>query len=101
MSIARNLGLVALIVAAATSVSAHAMSHRVAEDAGIASSVEAALDASSVSDVTSSIQVQSIDHVIYLHGLVDSYPEKVLVQSIAAQTPGVLRVVNSLELHNE
>ena len=100
MSFAQSLGIFVLAFGVA-SVSAHASLRKAADDANIASSVEAALDASSFSGAASSIQVQSIDHVIYLHGLVDTYPEKVLVQSIAAQTPGVERVVNSIEMHNE
>ncbi len=97
----QSRNIFALSLLAATSFSAHASLRMATDDASISSSVEAALQNSSVIDATSSIQVQSIDHVIYLHGLVDTYPEKVLVQSIATKTPGVDRVVNSIEMRNE
>jgi osmotically-inducible protein OsmY len=98
---ARTQRIFVLLLAAATSACANANVRAAADDANIAASVEAALDTYPSIGETSSIQVQSIDHVVYLHGLVDTYPEKLLVQSVAAKLPGVDRVVNSLELHNE
>jgi osmotically-inducible protein OsmY len=98
MFIVRTQWLFALALAVATTVPANA---KTADDANIATSIETALDAYPTLGETSSIQVQSIDRVVYLHGLVDTYPLKALVQSVAAQTPGVDRVVNSLELRNE
>lgn len=93
--------LLALTFAAATTLSAHADVHETSDDATIASSIETALDAYPQLGGTSSIQVQAIGHVVYLHGLVDTYMEKTLVQSVAEKTAGVERVVNSIELQNE
>jgi osmotically-inducible protein OsmY len=93
--------LAALAFAAVTSMSAHAYTRASSDDTNIATSVEAALDAAPSFGSASSVQVQSIDGVVYLHGLVETYPEKLLAQTIAARTPGVDRVVNAIELHNE
>jgi len=101
MITAKTQGLLALTLAAATTLSAHAHLHKTADDASIASSIDTALDAYPQLGGTSSIQVQSIGHVVYLHGLVDTYLQKTLVQSVAEKTPGVERVVNSIELENE
>ena len=44
------------------------------------------------------LQVQSLDHVVYLHGIVDTEYERLLAQSVALQAPGVARVVNFIGL---
>ena len=93
--------LLASVLAVATTFPAHASLHKMCDDANIASSIDSALDAYPQLGGLSSIQVQAIGHVVYLHGLVDTYPEKELVQSVAERTPGVERVVNSIELQNE
>jgi hyperosmotically inducible protein len=46
------------------------------------------------------ISVQTHDGVVYLHGVVDTNVERADVESLVAQTPGVKRVVNALELRN-
>jgi osmotically-inducible protein OsmY len=46
------------------------------------------------------INVQTIDGVVYLHGLVDTTPQKDLVESIARDARGVKGVENSIELRN-
>jgi len=48
----------------------------------------------------SSISVQTINGVVYLRGLVDTYPEKASVESMAREIPGVKKVVNSIETRN-
>ena len=101
MITARTQRLLALALAAAAPFSVHANCHEVSDDAHIASAIDAALDAYPSLGERSSLQVQAIGGVVYLHGLVDTYPEKALVQSVAARTPGVERVVNSLELRTE
>ena len=101
MFTARTHWFLAFALAAASTVSAHASVHKTADDANIAVSITAALDTAPALGGESSIQVQSIGHVVYLHGLVDTYPQKALVEAIAEKTPGVDRVVNSLELRNE
>jgi len=47
-----------------------------------------------------SIHVQAIDRVVYLTGLVDTSVDKRIAESVAAHTPGVARVVNSIEQNN-
>lgn len=42
------------------------------------------------------IAVQTLDHVVYLNGLVSSSLEIATAESIARQVPGVKRVVNSV-----
>ena len=99
MIIAR-MPLVALTLAAAT-VSAQAQARDTSADATITSSIDSALDAYPQLGAEASIQVQAIGRVVYLHGLVDTNPDRALVQSVAEKTPGVDRVVNALELQNE
>ena len=99
--ITRTQTIISFALAVAAGVSAQASVGRTADDAHIETAVEAALESHPALGASSSIQVQSIDHVVYLHGLVDNYPEKLLVQSLASKTEGVERVVNSLELQNQ
>jgi osmotically-inducible protein OsmY len=42
------------------------------------------------------ISVNTLDHVVYLNGLVDTDLERQLAESVAADAPGVARVVNSI-----
>jgi osmotically-inducible protein OsmY len=42
------------------------------------------------------VNVQTMDHVVYLNGLVRSSLEISAAESIAGQVPGVARVVNSI-----
>jgi osmotically-inducible protein OsmY len=44
------------------------------------------------------IQVQTLDHVVYLTGLVNSDTERLTAQSVALEAPGVSKVVNSIGL---
>jgi len=44
------------------------------------------------------IRVQTKGGVVYLYGLVDTRPQKSTVESLARETPGVTRVVNSIEI---
>jgi osmotically-inducible protein OsmY len=46
------------------------------------------------------LRVESIGGVVYLHGIVDTFVEFYMAQEIAAQTPGVTKVVNVLGLAN-
>jgi osmotically-inducible protein OsmY len=46
------------------------------------------------------ITVQTLDHVVYLHGLVNSGLEIDTAESIAAAVPGVTRVVSSIAVTN-
>ena len=42
------------------------------------------------------IQVQSLDHVVYLYGLVDTHPERARVEEVASLASGGLKVVDSI-----
>jgi len=44
------------------------------------------------------IQVQTLDHVVYLSGLVNSDTERLTAQSAALEAPGVSKVINSIGL---
>jgi hyperosmotically inducible periplasmic protein len=46
------------------------------------------------------IDVQTINGVVYLHGLVDTGPQRQIVESIARETRGVTAVENGIELRN-
>jgi|GEM_PF-5165478 len=88
-------------IACATTSSVQAFALKNADDATIESAIEAQFRSCPLLSSGFLIETQSIDHVVYLHGLVDTYREKMLAQSIASLTPGVSRVVNSIELQNQ
>ena len=46
------------------------------------------------------VQVQTIDGFVYLHGLVDTGPQRELIENLARETRGVNGVENSIELRN-
>jgi osmotically-inducible protein OsmY len=46
------------------------------------------------------ITVQTVDHIVYLSGVLDTDLERQMAESVAAQAAGVRRVVNSIGLNN-
>jgi osmotically-inducible protein OsmY len=44
------------------------------------------------------LRVQTIDGVVYLYGLVDTDLQRQVAESVAGQTPGVAKVINSIGL---
>ncbi len=46
------------------------------------------------------VDVQTIDHVVYLYGLVDTDMERQLAGSVAREAAGVSKVVNTVGLNN-
>ncbi len=44
------------------------------------------------------LDVQTMDHVVYLYGLVDTDYERQMAESVALQASGVRKVVNSIGL---
>jgi hypothetical protein len=46
------------------------------------------------------IGIQTLDHVVYLSGLVDADQEREIAESVARGAPGVTRVVNSIAVRN-
>lgn len=47
------------------------------------------------------IYVQTVDHVVYLHGLIDTDRQRYIVIDVARQIHGVLGVVDSLATHGD
>ena len=70
-------------------------------DADITGNVRARLNQMADLGPPGSIEVQTVDHVVYLNGLVDVGLEKRNAESIAMQVPGVTSVVDGIAvLHN-
>jgi osmotically-inducible protein OsmY len=46
------------------------------------------------------IHVQSLDHVIYLDGLVDTELQRSIIESVAYKSSGRERIVNSIAVRN-
>ena len=67
-------------------------------DARITADVEALFNQYPVLEPPNLVYVQTLDHVVYLTGQVNTDPERVLAKSVALQVPGVTRVVNSINL---
>jgi len=44
------------------------------------------------------VDVQSLDGVVYLHGLVDTNPERTRIEEVAAQASGGRKIVDSIEV---
>jgi osmotically-inducible protein OsmY len=76
------------------------LSAAAAGDAAIEAEVRALLDEHPELGAPLEVHVQAIDRVVYLYGSVDSYRDKLLVQSLASQTRGVTKVVNAIEQQN-
>ncbi len=74
---------------------------RCSDDTKIKANVQALLDSQPQLGPPNAILVQSIDHVVYLYGLVDTSQEKRIAESVASQAPGVIAVVNSIEQNNQ
>jgi osmotically-inducible protein OsmY len=67
-----------------------------AGDAAITMNVQTLLDQHPELGVPHAIEVQTIDRVVYLNGLVNDGLERRIAESVALRTPGVLKVVNSI-----
>jgi osmotically-inducible protein OsmY len=65
-------------------------------DADITAAVEARFGQHPALEPPNLLRVQTIDHVVYLNGLVDTPLERELAESVALATPGVTRVINSI-----
>jgi osmotically-inducible protein OsmY len=70
-------------------------------DANITADVEARLNQMSDLGPPGSVEVQTIDHVVYLNGLVDVGLEKRIAESVAMQAPGVTNVVNDIAVSHD
>ena len=65
-------------------------------DAEETANVQARLDQHAALGAPNSIGVQTVDHVVYLNGLVSQGMEGREAESVAQGTPGVTKVVNLL-----
>ena len=71
-----------------------------ADDAKISANVETQLDRHPELGPSHSIDVQTIDHVVYLDGIVSSDLGSETAESVADEAPGVARVVNDIAVTN-
>ncbi|MGO8855829.1 MAG: BON domain-containing protein [Steroidobacteraceae bacterium] len=67
-------------------------------DAEITANVRALFSQHPVLEPPNLLNVQTLDHVVYLYGLVDTDFEREIAESVALQAPGVASVVNSIGL---
>jgi osmotically-inducible protein OsmY len=67
-------------------------------DAKITADVNALFDQHP--ELGTSINVQTLDHVVYLYGLVDTPFESEIAKSVAVEAPGVARVVSTIAAGN-
>ena len=66
------------------------------DDAKISANVQTQLDRRPELGPPHSIDVQTIDHVVYLNGFVSAGLESETAESVADEAPGVARVVNNI-----
>jgi osmotically-inducible protein OsmY len=70
------------------------------DDQRITRDVRALLNQHPALEPPNLIQVQTLDHVVYLNGLVDTDLERQMAESVAIEAQGVARVINSIGLSN-
>jgi osmotically-inducible protein OsmY len=66
------------------------------DDQRISQDVRALLSQHPALEPPNLVDVHTLDHVVYLNGLVDTDLERQMAASVAAGAPGVARVVNSI-----
>ena len=72
-----------------------------AGDARITADVQSRMNEMQDFGPPGSIHVQTIDRVVFLNGEVVGGLSKRLAESVATQAPGVLRVVNAIDVEHE
>ncbi len=65
-------------------------------DQKITSDLEALIRQHPAIEAPNSVEVQTIDRVVYLYGKVDTEQQRILPEELAHTVPGVNRVVNSI-----
>ena len=70
-------------------------------DTTITADVRALLDRYPALEAPNLIRVQTLDHVVYLSGLVDTPLERQMAEAVALRATGVVRVVNSIAVNNK
>jgi osmotically-inducible protein OsmY len=68
------------------------------DDQRITQDVQALFNEHAALEPPNLIEVRTLDHVVYLSGLVDTDLERQMAESVAAGAQGVARVVNSIGL---
>lgn len=93
------LGSVAALTVAMAALSGCAMFPQSSNPAGdrvITADVETKFGQNAVLEAPNQLEVQTINGVVYLNGLVSSGPQRWDAASVASQVPGVDKVVNSI-----
>jgi osmotically-inducible protein OsmY len=67
-------------------------------DAQLAAAVQASFQGHPELQPPNLLTVQSVDHVVYLSGLVDTDFQRQMAEDVAHRAPGVTKVVNSIGL---
>jgi osmotically-inducible protein OsmY len=67
-------------------------------DAEITAQVRALFDQHPALTPPNLLEVQTLDHVVYLNGVVDTDLERQMAESVAHEAKGVAKVVNSIGL---
>jgi osmotically-inducible protein OsmY len=67
-------------------------------DAQLEASVRAAFEQHPELEPPNLLKIQSVDHVVYLYGLVDTDFQRQMAESVAHQAPGVVKVISSIGL---
>jgi len=67
-------------------------------DAKLAAAVRTAFETHPELEPPNLIKVQSVDHVVYLYGLVDTDFQRQMAEAVAHQAPGVTKVISSIGL---
>ena len=67
-------------------------------DAEITADVRALFDQHPVLEPPNLLEVRTLDHVVYLNGVVDTDTQRLMAESVARQAKGVTKVVNSIGL---
>jgi BON domain len=70
-------------------------------DAKVTADVKTRLDEMSNLGPPGSIRVQTVDHVVYLNGLVDGGFQKRTAESAALEVPGVAQVANDITVSHK
>ena len=67
-------------------------------DADLTAAVESAFKDHAELQPPNLIRVQTVNHTVYLYGLVDTDIQRLMAEDLAKQVPGVTKVVNSIGL---
>jgi osmotically-inducible protein OsmY len=100
MKFTRSLFATITLVAAMTGCATYKTcpGSRCTSDEDTTAAVNSALSAHADLGPPNQIQVSTIDHVVYLTGIVDTGYQRSSAGTLAAKTDGVTRVVNSISL---